>query len=309
MNSTSVRAGRRVAVTSLAVALGFAISLASASQANAFATPTTVNMGAAQSFAVLGAETVTNTGPSIISGDVGVTAGSGITGFPPGVITGSYGLHSNTAAAIAAKSDLLIAYGDAESRLPDSMYSDLSGLTLTTGVYSADDSQELSISGTLPLILDGEGNPDAVWIFQAQTTLITASSSTVVLINEASPCNVFWQVGSSATLGTGSTMVGTVMALQLIAANTGANVEGRLLALNDAVTLDDTTVDASECAGAAAQGGTRPIPADTAPELAETGADVGLPLIAIVALIGGGAALLMTSGRKSRSRREGRLSE
>lgn len=140
MKSTSARTGRRIAFSSLAVAMGLAMSVGAISQANAYINPSpTVDLGAAQSFAVLGAETVTNTGPSTISGDVGLTAGTAITGFPPGVITGAYGLHSNTTAAINAKADLLIAYGDAQSRLPDeSGLTQLGGLTLEQGVYAGE---------------------------------------------------------------------------------------------------------------------------------------------------------------------------
>lgn len=326
MKSTSARTGRRVAFSSLAVALGLAMSLGAISQANAgsinsppvapvapadvVVTAAPVGLGAAQSFAVLGAQTVTNTGPSTVSGDVGVTAGTAITGFPPGVITESYGLHSNTTAAINAKADLLIAYGDAEARpMTAPAPVELGGLTLTEGVYAGG---TLGITGTLTLT----GNAASVFIFQATSTLITASGSTVEL-QGVNPCNVFWQVASSATLGTNSTMVGTVMAQQSIAATTGASIAGRLLVLNGAVTLDSNVVGSAECAGTAAVGGTRPLPTVTpvapvvpqAPELAPTGADVGLPIIAILTLLGGGVALLMISGSKSRQRFGGPLSE
>lgn len=326
MKSTSARTGRRVAFSSLAVALGLAMSVGAIGQANAYTNPSpTVDLGAAQSFAVLGAETVTNTGPSTISGDVGVTAGAAITGFPPGVITGSYGLHSNTTAAIDAKAALLTAYGDAESRTPpdETALTELGGMTLDQGVYAGG---ALQITGSLTL----RGDENSVFIFQATSTLITDSASEIVLEGNVDPCNVFWQVETSATLGTNSTMVGTVMAQQSIAATTGATVEGRLLALNGEVTLDNNTVNAAACAGPAAEGGTKPIPTDTppnapeapelvsndtppnaseAPELARTGTDVGLPIIAILTLLGGGVALLMISGSKSRRRRGGRLSE
>lgn len=156
------------------------------------------------------------------------------------------------------------------------------------------------------------GDESSVFIFQATSTLIADSGSEILLLGGVNPCNVFWQVATSATLGTNSTMVGTVMAQQSIAATTGASVEGRLLALNGAGTLDNNIVNAAECAGPAAEGGTKPIPTDTpsnAPELGATGTDVGLPIIAILTLLGGGVALLMISESKSRRRRGGPLSE
>ncbi|MEO7350116.1 MAG: ice-binding family protein [Terrimesophilobacter sp.] len=304
MKSTSGRTGRKVAFSTVAVALGLAMSLGAIGQANAYTNqPSTVDLGAASSFAVLGAETVTNTGPSTISGDVGLTAGTAITGFPPGVITGPYGLHSNTTAAINAKADLLIAYGDAESRGSDEalLVPELGGLTLDQGVYSGG---ALQITGTLTL----RGDENSIFIFQATSTLITDSASKVILEGNVSPCNVFWQIASSTTLGTGSTLVGTVMAQQSIAAQTGATVQGRLLALNGAVTLDNSTINPGACAGPAAEGGTKPILIDT-PKLARTGTDLGLPIIAILTLLGGGVALLMMSGSKARRRRDGQLSE
>lgn len=138
-----------------------------------------------------------------------------------------------------AKLDLITAYDDAAGRTPFiTVPTELGGTTLSEGVYRST-SGGLGITGTLTL--DGQGNPDAVWIFQSDSTLITASGSQVELINGADPCNVFWQVTSSATLGTGSAFVGTVMALTSISATTSATVQGRLLARNGAVTLDTNT--------------------------------------------------------------------
>jgi type VI secretion system secreted protein VgrG len=138
-----------------------------------------------------------------------------------------------------AKLDLVTAYDDAAGRTPfTTVPTELGGTTLTEGVYRST-SGGLGITGTLTL--DGQDNPDAVWIFQSDSTLITATGSKVELINGADPCNVFWQVTSSATLGTGSAFVGTVLALTSISATTSATVEGRLLARNGAVTLDTNT--------------------------------------------------------------------
>ena len=204
-----------------------------------------MNLGTTESFAVLAGAGVTNTGPSIVSGDLGTCPTPAITGFPPGtVINGT--IHAADAVCLQAQSDLTIAYNDAAGRAPTTVYpgvQDLGGLTLTPGVYKA---TAFSITGQLTL--DAQGDPNAVWIFQAGSTLITAPNSSVLLINGAQPCNVFWQVGSSATLGVGSTFVGTVLALTAITANTNATVEGRLMARNAAVTLDSNTVTRPVCA-------------------------------------------------------------
>ena len=155
-------------------------------------------------------------------------------------------IHAADAVCLQAQSDLTIAYNDAAGRAPNTTYlgvKDLGGQTLTPGVYKAD---AFAITGTLTL--DAQGDPNAVWIFQAGSTLITAPDSRVVLINSAQPCNVFWQVGSSATLGVDSTFVGTILALTAITANTNATVQGRLMARNAAVALDSNTITRPVCA-------------------------------------------------------------
>ncbi|MCA1674043.1 MAG: DUF3494 domain-containing protein [Actinobacteria bacterium] len=216
----------------------------SATVSNAAEAP--VGLGTAGSFAVLAGSGVTNTGPTIVSGDLGTCPTPTITGFPPGVVTGA--VHPGDAVCVQAKSDLTAAYIDAAGRTPTVTYpgvKDLGGETLTPGVYRAD---SFAITGTLTL--DAQGDPNAVFIFQAGSTLITAPNSRVVLINGAQPCNVFWQVGSSATLGVGSTFVGTILALTSITANTDADVQGRLLARNGATTLDSNNVSTPACAPA-----------------------------------------------------------
>ncbi len=292
----STKTARKFGFSAVAVGLGLALSVVGASQAYAY--PTTVNLGAAEGFAVLGHTTVTNTGPSLISGDLGVIPGSSATGFPPGqMLTGN--IHIGDGPAGDAKAAATAAYLDAAGRTPPDTagLTDLAGLNLVGGLYKGG---ELSNTGTLTL--DGAGDADSVWIFQADSTLITNSSSVVELTNGADPCNVFWQVTSSATLGTNSTMVGTIMALTSISALTGASVDGRLLALNGAVTLDDNRVTVpSTCAGTIAPGGTKTSP------LANTGIDVTVPLFASLAVAAGGVALLMVSGTNSRRRRGGRL--
>jgi hypothetical protein len=193
-----------------------------------------INLGTATSFGVLGASTVTNTGPSNITGDLGLSPGTSITGFPPGVVLGT--VEPTTAVAAQAQTDLTTAYNVAASLTPTtSGLSDLVGLSLTPGVYSG---QTLSLSGDLTLA----GTAESVWVFQAASTLITSSASRILLTGGASSCNVFWQVGSSATLGTGSQFVGTIMANQSITATTSATIQGRLLADNAAVTLDSNVI-------------------------------------------------------------------
>ncbi|MDX6554151.1 MAG: hypothetical protein QOD86_346, partial [Miltoncostaeaceae bacterium] len=209
----------------------------------AVAAQPTVGLGTAESFAVLAGAATTNTGPSTIGGDLGVAPGSALTGVPPATVNGT--VHVADAVAGQAQSDLTIAYDDAAGRTPAlAMSGDLGGLTLTRGVYRSGSS--LGLTGVLTL--DAQGDPDAVFVFQAGSTLITASGSRVRLINGAQPCNVFWQVGSSATLGTSSTFVGTILALTSISMNDGVTVEGRALARNGAVTLIDDTITVARCA-------------------------------------------------------------
>lgn len=202
-----------------------------------------VGLGTTTSFAVLAGRTVTNTGPSVISGDLGVSPGTAITGFPPGkVVHGT--THAADAVALKAQADLKTAYNDAAGRTPVTTVSkDLGGQTLAPGVYKA--TSGLGLTGTVTL--NAHNNPNAVFIFQAGSTLITASSSTVKLIGGAQACNVFWQVGSSATLGTNTTFVGSILALTSASVQTGATVDGRVLARNGQVSLDDNTITAPTC--------------------------------------------------------------
>ncbi|PHQ50391.1 hypothetical protein BLA24_20910 [Streptomyces cinnamoneus] len=203
------------------------------------------NLGTADSYAVLGGQSVTNTGPSTINGDLGVSPGSSVTGFPPGTVNGT--IHAADAQAGQAQSDLTIAYDSAAGQAPDATLTspgDLGGMTLNPGVYKA--ASSIDITGTLTL--DAHGDPNAVWIFQIGSTLETASGSSVSLINGAQPCNVFWQVGSSATIGTDSSFVGTIMALTSISVTTGATIDGRALARNGSTTLDTNTITRESCA-------------------------------------------------------------
>ena len=223
----------------LILALLAALALASSARAQA-----PVFLGAADDFAVLGASTVTNTGLTEVTGDVGVSPGTAVTGFPPGIVNGT--IYSAGAVAAQAQADLTAAYNDAEGRAcqVDLTGQDLGGMTLTDGVYCF--SSSVGLTGTLTL--DAQGDPNAVFIFQIGSTLTTASASSVNLINGAQSCMVVWQVGSSATLGTTTAFSGNVLALTSNTATTGVTVDGRLLAQNGAVTLDSNTVTRAQCA-------------------------------------------------------------
>ena len=199
-------------------------------------------MGTARSFAVLGASTVTNTGATTIIGDAGVSPGSSVTGFPPGTVSGT--IHAADAIAARAQVDAATAYNflAAETCTTNLTGVDLGGLTLTPGVYCFDSSAQLT--GTLNL--NAVGDPNAVFVFLLGSTLTTASNSAVIL-SGGSPCGVYFQVGSSATLGTGTRFAGNIFALTSITMTTGASVSGGSYALDGAVTMD--TNAATACQG------------------------------------------------------------
>ena len=219
------------------------------------------------SFAVLGGSTVTNTStPTVVTGNLGVSPGSAVTGFPPGIVVGGT-IHAADAVAAQAQVDLTTVYNNLVNTAcnTDLTGQDLGGKTLTPGVYCFSSTAQLT--GTLTL--DAQGNPNAVFIFKIGSSLTTASTSSVLLINSGSSCGVFWQVGSSATLGTGTTLAGSIVALQSITLNTGASVSGRALARNGAVTLDNSNV--TVCSGGP-----------------------GLPLSAAIPTLSGWAMILLT---------------
>ena len=204
-----------------------------------------VGLGTAGSFAVLAGSTVTNTGPSLISGNLGVSPGSAVTGFPPGIVTGGT-IHLADGVAAGAQADLTTAYNDAAGRVKTASASSFigGGQTLSPGVYQA--SSSLEVGGAL--ILDAHNDPNAVFIFQAPASTLTTDTGThIFLTNGAQACNVFWQVGSSATLNSGTTFQGTILALTSISVLSGDTIQGRALARNGAVTLINDTIIAPSC--------------------------------------------------------------
>jgi hypothetical protein len=200
-----------------------------------------VNLGTAATYGVLGASAVTNTGPSVVNGDVGISPDTSVTGFggaPDGTINGT--LHQTDAAAAQAQTDTTTAYNVAASLTPvQSGLTELAGLSLVPGVYSGG-ALSLSNNNTLTLA----GSAESVWVFQAASTLTIGSATSIIVTGGANSCNVFWQVGSSATLGTAAQFQGTVLAQESISATTGATIAGRLLARTGAVTLDTNTITA-----------------------------------------------------------------
>jgi hypothetical protein len=199
-----------------------------------------VDLGTAGHFAVLSGSTVTNDGHTIVNGDLGVSPGTAVTGFftvdsGPGTVNGA--IHAGDATAATAQLNLTTAYNDAQGRsTPTAVPEDIGGQTLVPGLYKFDAAASISSDVTL------SGGPDDVWIFQVGSTLTTADTSKVILTGGAQASNVFWQVGSSATLGTGSSFNGTIMAQTAITLNTGTVLNGRALARDAAVTLHTNTV-------------------------------------------------------------------
>ncbi|MGC9971344.1 MAG: ice-binding family protein [Bryobacteraceae bacterium] len=199
-----------------------------------------VTLGAASTFTVLASSTVTNTGPTVVYGDVGLSPGTAVTGFPPGQIaSGTGALHVADGPAGLAQGALTAAYNDAMGRtLPVTVAGDLGGRTLAPGLYKS--TSTLGITGVLTL--DGGGDANSVFIFQVGSGLTTASGSEVRLIGGAQAANIFWQVGSSATLGTNSIFNGTIMAQASVTLITGTALNGRALARTGAVNLDSNTM-------------------------------------------------------------------
>jgi len=218
-----------------------------------------IDLGTAGGFAVLAGTTIRNTGPTVINGgDVGVSPGTAITGFAS--VTGTFTTHSADGVALQAQNDLTTAYDTAAGmaftqNLTDQ---DLGGMVLLPGTYFFSSSAQL----TGMLTLNTLGNPDAQFVFQIGSMLTTASNASVVSLGSLDPlCAVFWQVGSSATLGTNTDFQGHIMALTSITLNTGATiVAGSALARNGAVTLDSNTINNSDCDVTPVPGGSTSVP-------------------------------------------------
>ncbi|MEY4485339.1 MAG: hypothetical protein RL693_2791 [Verrucomicrobiota bacterium] len=198
-----------------------------------------VELGTAANFAVLAGSGITNTGATFITGDVGSEPTASMTGFITVTLEGTN--HGGDLVTQTAKSDLNLAYIDAAARTATVNYApvfDLGGLTLGSGIYNNPTS--FGLTGTLTL--DAAGDPNAVWIFQAGSTFITAANSKVILIGGAQAANVFWQVGSSTTFGANTEFTGSMMTFMSISVGAGTAVAGRLMAQNGAVTLDSNTI-------------------------------------------------------------------
>lgn len=263
------------AVAALAVMISFAVIPVTAQAAP-------VNLATVGPFVALGGSTVTNTGPSVLNGELGVAPGTALVGFGlPAVVNGA--THDNDAVASQAQADLTTAY-DVAAGQPVAPANDLTGTnlgnrTLTAGAYLYTSSAQL----TGPLTLNAEGDPNAQFVFEIAAELTTAPASSVLLINGASPCNVFWQVGSSATLDTTTAFQGNLMALTSISLKNGASVIGRVLARNGQISLINNVLDGSLCgtststpptgtppSGSGTSGGVPPVGAGRAVPVSQT---------------------------------------
>jgi len=260
-----------------AALIGIAACLVFAAIPVGIANAAPVNLATAQPFVVLSGAGVTNTGPSVLNGDLGVSPGTSLTGFgAPATVNGA--VHANDGVAAQAQADLTTAYnvaaGQAISPGNELTGQNLGGLTLTPGAYGFSSSAGL----TGQLTLDAQGNPNAQFVFVIGTTLITESASSVILTNGASPCNVYWKVGSSATFGSGTAFEGNVLALETISMTSGVTFLGRALARNGEVTLDNDVLTVPKCStgsggtpgtgtgtGGGGTGGTGTTPVGTTP--------------------------------------------
>ena len=221
-----------------------------------------VPLGTSANFAILAGSAVTNTGSSVITGSVGVSPSTAITGFPPGTVLGGT-IYSAGAIAAAAENDATTAYNNAAGQAATTVLTgqNLGGLVLGPGVYFFASAAQLT--GTLTL--NAGGNPNAIFIFQIGTTLTTATSAAVVAVNGTEAANIFWQVGTSATLGSGTSFLGNILALTSITANSGVTMLGRLLAINGAVTMITLTLTYPPALAPGTPGGPPPVTITTPP--------------------------------------------
>jgi len=259
-----------------------------------------VNLGTVEPFVVLGGAAVTNTGPSVLNGDLGVSPGTSLTGFGlPAVVNGA--THENDGVAAQAQSDLTTAFDVAAGQpVPpgnELTGTDLGSRTLTAGAYGFSSSAQL----TGQLTLDAQGDPSAQFVFVIGSTLTTASASSVILTNGASPCNVYWKVGSSATLGSTTTFVGNLMALSDISLNDSASVLGRVLARNGEVTLINNELNNAGCAT-----GSTPTPTESATGGGSGGAGGGESSPSSTDTPSAGTTPVVSSGRRAAVRRKQR---
>jgi hypothetical protein len=289
------RTHRATLLLSASTAAALALGLLAAGQTAYAAGPTAVGLGTASGFALLAGTGITNTGASTITGDVGSSPTHSETGFaacPAADCVSLTGTNHNDpdpndSVTQGAKSALVSAYNTAAGLTPATPIASghLGGQTLVGGVYNAG-SSTLDLTGTLTL--DGQNDQGSVWVFQAPSDLVTASTSSVSFIRGAQPCNVFWQVTSSATLGSGSSFAGTIMALTSITVANGVSIDGRLLARNGDVTLIHGTITRSACRTS----GTPP-PSTTAGDSSVGGSPPLVPIMALIALSAGVAALTL----------------
>lgn len=299
-NQTS-KTGRRnglLAFTSMAAAS--ALVVIGAGGASAAVTP--IPLGTAASFAVLAGAGVTATGANILNGDIGTFPNTSISGAGTIVVNGTN--HGGDGVTQGAKDDLTNAFGIAAGEGPTSpIAADLAGTTLLAGIYNS--ASTVQLSGALTL--DAEGNPDSLFVFQAGSDLIIGPGAVVNLINGAQACNVYWQVGSSASLDSGASFKGTIMALTSITLNAGATVEGRLLASNGNVTLNTNTVTVPFCSvgtGGPSFSGTPTGGVQTGDGSMAAAQTQGQGTVAVAAVVGGLVVAGVLAGRLRR--RDGR---
>lgn len=295
------------------VAVALAISMLTAGRTSAGGLMP-VGLGLADPFAVLaGTPSIENTGLTVVTGNLGIDPAAAVNGFggpPNGTVIGE--IHADDTVAEAAKAALVTAYDDAAGRPATDTDATIGGRVLVSGVYNAGGAT-LDLTGTVTL--DGQNDPTSVWIFQATSDLVTASSSVVALINGAQACNVFWQVTSSATLGSSSTFVGTILALTSITIGANVAINGRALARNGTVTMISDLINRPTCA-TAATATPAPAPAGTAtptgapgatgtPQLPNTAIPEGTEPVSswpVFAIIGAVAGALVLRGAVTRRR-------
>jgi hypothetical protein len=299
ISSRAIAVSQRKAARVFAVAVvSSALVVVGSNVASAAVVP--VPLGTAQSFVVLAGTGVTATGPNTLNGDIGTFANAAITGA--GTITVNGTNHAGDLVTQGAKTDLIAAYGVAAGEGPTSpIAADLAGQLLTTGIYNS--ASEVHLSGALTL--DAAGDPNALFVFQAGSDLIVGPGAVVNLVNGAQACNVFWQVTSSASLDSGASFKGTILALTSITLNTGATVEGRALAQNGDVTLNNNTITAPRCttgvaartpSGGVSTGDGSTFAANSGPD-AKLVAFIGVGALVVV----GGGLLAARSQRRSRA--------